>query len=135
MREVFVDTLYFVARLNPKDQWHKATDEVAPLLGMAHLVTTEQVLTETLNFFASYPAEMKQTAANVVRNIWAGNLVEVIQHTEGTFLSGLELYESRPDKGYSLTDCISMSAMRERQITDVLTHDNHFRQEGFNVLL
>jgi hypothetical protein len=47
----------------------------------------------------------------------------------------LTLYKARPDKGYSLTDCISMHAMRERGISDILTHDDHFRQEGFTVLL
>ena len=39
------------------------------------------------------------------------------------------------DKGYSLTDCISMHAMRELGVGDILTHDDHFRQEGFTVLL
>ncbi len=47
----------------------------------------------------------------------------------------MSLYESRLDKGYSLTDCISMTVMRERNISDVLTHDNHFRQEGFKILI
>ncbi len=42
---------------------------------------------------------------------------------------------NRPDKGYSLTDCMSMIACRDLGITDVLTHDRHFAQEGFAVLL
>lgn len=50
-------------------------------------------------------------------------------------LSALSLYNARQDKGYSLTDCMSMSTMRELGITNVLTHDRHFTQEGFNVLL
>jgi uncharacterized protein len=52
-----------------------------------------------------------------------------------TFLDGLSLYKSRPDKGYSLTDCISMQAMHQEGITEVLTHDAHFAQEGFALLL
>ena len=52
-----------------------------------------------------------------------------------TFLDGLALYKRRPDKGYSLTDCISMEALREEGITEILTHDNHFTQEGFVILL
>ena len=32
-------------------------------------------------------------------------------------------------------DCISMHAMREHGIVDTLIHDDHFRQEGFTVLL
>jgi predicted nucleic acid-binding protein len=48
---------------------------------------------------------------------------------------GLALYKARPDKGYSLTDCISMHAMRERGVSEIMKHDDHFRQEGFTVLL
>jgi predicted nucleic acid-binding protein len=46
----------------------------------------------------------------------------------------LSLYKARADKGYSLTDCISMNTMRERNLTEVLTHDQHFAQEGFSLL-
>jgi predicted nucleic acid-binding protein len=55
--------------------------------------------------------------------------------TGQSFLSGLALYEARPDKEYSLTDCISMNAMRAAGITEVLTDDDHFTQEGFTKLL
>ncbi|MFI5386712.1 MAG: nucleic acid-binding protein, partial [Fimbriimonadales bacterium] len=44
-------------------------------------------------------------------------------------------YKARPDKEYSLADCISMEAMRQEGITEILTHDNHFTQEGFTKLL
>jgi predicted nucleic acid-binding protein len=36
---------------------------------------------------------------------------------------------------YSLTDCISMNAMRAEALTEVLTNDHHFEQEGFTVLM
>ena len=51
------------------------------------------------------------------------------------FESGLALYKSRLDKGYSLTDCVSMVVMRQERIQEVLTHDKHFAQEGFTILL
>jgi len=70
-----------------------------------------------------------------VRDVLQDDEIEVIPHTRELFLKGLALYESRPDKGYSLTDCISMVAMREHNLTDVLTHDRHFTQEGFTILL
>ena len=41
---------------------------------------------------------------------------------------------ARPDKGYSLTDCISMATMRKKGLTEVLTNDRHFEQEGFRAL-
>jgi uncharacterized protein len=52
-----------------------------------------------------------------------------------SFLDGLALYEARPDKGYSLADCISMPTMRREGLTDVLTNDRHFEQEGFRAML
>jgi uncharacterized protein len=60
--------------------------------------------------------------------------VRVIAQTSGTFQTGLTLYRARLDKGYSLTDCISMDAMRSEGIVDVLTSDVHFEQEGFRAI-
>lgn len=49
-------------------------------------------------------------------------------------LNGLELYGQRLDKGYSLTDCISMVIMKQMGIEQILTRDHHFIQEGFTIL-
>ena len=61
--------------------------------------------------------------------------LEVVPQSRDSFLSGLSLYRKRPDKEFSLVDCTSMEAMREREIFEVLTHDHHFIQEGFTALL
>ncbi len=60
--------------------------------------------------------------------------IRVIPQSRATFLAGLDLYRARPDKGYSLIDCISMHTMRREGLTDVLTNDRHFEQEGFRAL-
>jgi predicted nucleic acid-binding protein len=39
------------------------------------------------------------------------------------------------DKGYSLTDRMSMVVCRQLDIPEVLTHDRHFLQDGFTILL
>ncbi|MGI8669391.1 MAG: type II toxin-antitoxin system VapC family toxin, partial [Aridibacter sp.] len=70
-----------------------------------------------------------------VREILLDVRVQVIPQSETSFLEALELYESRLDKGYSLTDCISMNACQTLGIKKILTHDHHFEQEGFSVLL
>jgi uncharacterized protein len=51
-----------------------------------------------------------------------------------SFLAGLELYRARPDKGYSLVDCISMQTMRLEGLKEALTNDRHYEQEGFRAL-
>jgi len=57
--------------------------------------------------------------------------VRVIPQSRASLVSGVSLYGSRPDTGYSLTDCVSMQNMRREGITEVLTNDRHFEQEGF----
>ena len=69
-----------------------------------------------------------------VEDILGDPNVHVVPQTRGSFLEGLKLYRARPDKGYSLTDCISMQTMRRQGLFDVLTNDKHFQQEGFRVL-
>ena len=71
----------------------------------------------------------------MVRAILANPNVKVIPQARDGFLRGLQLYEQREDKGYSLTDCISMNVMGSLHISDVLTHDRHFEQEGFSALM
>ena len=61
--------------------------------------------------------------------------VTVIPQTLRTFSRSLAFYKARPDKGYSLTDCGSMLFMRERRLSEALTTDRHFEQEGFIALL
>lgn len=44
------------------------------------------------------------------------------------------LFVERPDKRYSLTDCLSFVVMRRLKLNTALTLDRHFAQEGFEVL-
>ena len=96
-------------------------------------MTTEDVLTEFLAFLAEQGPQFRQVATLTLRSILLD--VEVVPQTHDSFLAALAYCETRPDKGYSLTDCVSMTFMRARGITDVLTNDERFRQEGFRTLL
>lgn len=135
MKVAFVDTLYFVALFNPRDQWHERAIATSHLVAETQLITTEDVLVELLNFFSEYGEKARRGAVTQAEGILTGANIEVVPQSHDAFMAGLTLYKARPDKGYSLTDCISMHAMRERGINQILTHDNHFRQEGFTVLL
>ena len=134
MKSVFADAWYWIALANPRDQWHEAAKAMGRKLGTSHLITTDEVLVEVLAFFAEYVADMRKAAVRLVRAVLANPNVTVIPQTRDSFLRGIRLYESRLDKEFSLTDCISMETMRERNLHEVLTHDHHFAQEGFAVL-
>jgi predicted nucleic acid-binding protein len=99
------------------------------------LVTTEEVLVEVLAALCDRGPHLRKQAHAAVRGLLTNSAVEVLPQSHASFLAGLGLYGARPDKEYSLTDCISMTVMRERGITEVLSRDHHFEQEGFVLLL
>jgi predicted nucleic acid-binding protein len=135
MRQVFADAVYWIAAANRKDQWHPKVMRVIRSFGPAMLVTTEEVLGEFLTHYSGHGPAMRRVAASTVTKAMSNPLVTVLPQSHQSFLTGLTLYQARPDKEYSLTDCISMETMRREGITEILTHDNHFTQEGFIVLL
>jgi predicted nucleic acid-binding protein len=107
---VFADAFYWIALLNDKDQGHAAAQTASQSLGQATIVTTQEVLSEVLTHCRGVGRFMRQSAAVFVRNVLANPTITVREQSDPSFLSGLSLYESRPDKAYSLTDCISCVA-------------------------
>lgn len=130
-REVFADAWYFIALLEPRDAHHAVATRLQARTA-SRIVTHESVLTETLAYFSDEGRQARALAAQLVHRALVRMPVVTIDRP--LFLRALDLYESRPDKEYSLVDCMSMIVMRERGITHVLTNDHHFRQEGFTVL-
>ncbi len=133
-RAVFADTFYWVAVTNPKDSLHRRALTLSEPLRDSPIVTTHEVLTEVLAYFAGRGTRSRSQAARNVRRTLSAPSTRVVPQSQESFLAGLELYEARLDKGYSLTDCISMNTMRAEGITDILTNDVHFAQEGFRAL-
>lgn len=134
MRKVFADTFYWVALANPSDQWRARVRTLSSTLPPAQIYTTDEVLVEFLTHFSAYGSAMRSAAVAFLRGTLANPEVTVLPQTRDSFLAGVELYEARSDKTYSLTDCISMQTMKAAGITEVLTHDEHFAQEGFRAL-
>lgn len=132
--EYFADSFYWIALAEPRDAWHSRVLAWQGAHPNARFVTTEEILIEVLNWFAGSGPIGRKHAVAVVRMIMADRLTQVLPQTTGDFDDALALYEARPDKDYSLTDCRSMQAMLDLGITDVLTNDHHFTQEGFTVL-
>jgi predicted nucleic acid-binding protein len=131
---VFADTFYWVAVLSPRDPFHAQVLSWGRNRGTIRFVTTDEVLTEVLNWFSGAGPYWRGKAATFVHDVRNDPDVDVLPQTRADFDAALALYESRPDKGHSLTDCRSMLAMRVLGLTEALTNDHHFTQEGFTIL-
>ena len=135
MAEVFADAAYWIALSVPGDQWHRVALEARDQVRGVPLVTTDEVLIEFLTALSGRGGYYRHRAAQTVRVIMEDPSVRIIEQSRNTFLAGLDRYEQRHDKGYSLPDCIAMNVMEAEGITQVLTSDHNFEQEGFTILM
>lgn len=135
MRTVFVDSLYWIAVVRPNDPWRDTARAARKELGDVRTFTTDEVLSEFLAALSTSGETLRRQAAKMVRAILSNPNVKVVPQSRDSFLRGLELYEQRGDKEYSLNDCISMNTMKSESLGEVLTNDHHFEQEGFRILM
>ena len=135
--DVFLDTSGLLGLTLPRDQWHEATKVAwSALPRQARLVTTYDVLTEYLSHMAEVGPYYRERATQMTRFVLRDARFLVFEApVREAFLLGLDLYERRRDKGYSLVDCISMQVMTLERITTILSGDHHFTQEGFQILI
>jgi len=131
---VFADAFYWVAVLSPRDPFHARVMGWGRNRGATRLITTDEVLTEVLNWFSGGGPYWRGKAVTFVHDLRSDTNVDVLPQTRDDFDAALALYEARPDKDYSLTDCRSMLALWALGIKEVLTNDHHFTQEGFAIV-
>lgn len=134
-RTLFADAGYWIATMYPDDQLNQRTRLVAGSLGSAHIVTTQMVLAEALNFMSDLGDLRRRFAAQMVQALENDPNIEVIPQTDSQFRAAVERYAARSDQRWSLTDCASFLAMEERGITEALAYDRDFEQAGFRALL
>lgn len=128
----FADTSWFQAILSTRDQHHEAAT-AASRLPWSLLVTTEFVLLELGSTF-SQPDDRSDFLL-IDRMVRTRDDVLLIPATSGLLQRGRDLFATRSDKAWSLTDCISFVVMQEHGLTEALTTDHHFSQAGFHALL
>lgn len=130
MSRVFADTFYFLALLNKHDEAHERAVKYAAVV--QQLVTTEWILLELADSLAS--SRHRNMFLRTRQQLMADADVRVIPLEMQSYVSGIELYSRRPDKAWSLTDCISFHVMEREGIREALTGDHHFEQAGFVAL-
>lgn len=129
---MLIDTSGFFAIHSKNDQHHQLAEESYQKARVR--LTTNYVLAEyiALALIRSLP---RQKAVAFSEEILTDENVEIVWVDENLHARAIELLLEREDKKYSLCDAVSFVLMRERKITDALTTDKHFEQEGFCRLL
>ena len=127
---LFLDSGYLIALADASDQHHEAAQEHwAALRPRPPLLTSSLVLVEVATFFNGRGFHAK--AVEVVERLTASPRVTVVHLDRVLFEQAWGYFRSRPDKRYSLTDCLSFVLMAREGIREALAFDAHFGQAGF----
>jgi len=132
MRPVFADTSFYQALLNPGDTWHESALNLSNSF-RGRVLTSEYVLCELGALMAC--GRLRGLFLELVRGLESAPHVEIVPASHERFEAGLDLFSRRPDKEWSLTDCILFVLMEQCGVGEALTCDRHFGQAGFVSLL
>jgi hypothetical protein len=132
MTAAFADTSFYVASLSPRDALHGRAEAVGRGF-RGRVVTTEYVLLEVATFFSAPPNRPVFLA--LLDALRRDPDVDVVRASADLWDRGVARFAARPDKAWSLTDCVSFIVMEDRGLADALTADHHFEQAGFVALL
>lgn len=133
--KIFVDTAAWIALLNTRDALHSKAERVRDQLQQqkATLVTTEFILIEVADALCS--STLRQKTVIFINRLRQVKNLRIVPVSEALLAKKWEFYSQRPDKDWSLTDCISFMVMTQAEIIQAFTSDHHFEQAGFMKLL
>jgi predicted nucleic acid-binding protein len=129
---IFVDSGFLIALAKPRDALHRRAKAWTASINESVLLT-EYVLCEIVD--ALSPPLDRPKAHSLISEFAANPDSRLIGANSELFHAGLKLHSERPDKEWSLTDCISFQVMREWGLRQALAYDERFEQTGFEALL
>jgi len=128
-----LDTAFVQALLNKRDQYHHQARAFLPRLQSAQEVwITEAVLVEIGNALSVYN---RAGAVQFIKLCYDTPNIQVVSVDTSLLTRSLQLYESRQDKPWGLTDCISFVVMEDNKLSGAVTTDKHFVQAGYQAIL
>lgn len=92
----------------------------------------EAVLIEFANALS---AVNRKAAVQFIEQCYYTDNIRVVTVDTQLLNRAVQLYQSRLDKTWGLTDCISFIVMQDRGLIDAVTADKHFVQAGYRALL
>jgi len=130
--DLFLDTAGLLCIFDRADSRHQIANDF--FRQAKSLITSNYVLAEFLPLVMSRKLH-RTSSLFFLRNLILLPRLKLVWIDETIHHKAMLLIENRLDKNYSICDAVSFVVMRERRITEALTTDHHFEQEGFIRLL
>jgi predicted nucleic acid-binding protein len=134
---LFLDTSAFVAVEDLDDVDHSRALEFREKIRRVStpfrtLYTSNYVVDETLTLLRFHCGH--RVAVTFRKALDTSKLVRVLWVNEALEKAAWDIFEKRSDKEYSFTDCTSFALMDAEVIRNVFTFDEHFSQQGYNMV-
>ncbi len=131
----FADTSALHTLADPDDALHQAAVALSQELRRqrVRLVCTDYIIAELVGGLTGRLPHHQILA--FVDGLLNSPFLTIAHIDRARAAAGWALYRSRPDKLWSLTDCISFIVMAALNLQDAFTHDRHFEQAGFRAML
>lgn len=131
--EIFLDSAFAIALSVKTDSFHQKAVQISDNLDDVILVTTRAILLEIGNALSK--RAFRKAGGKLLASLEMDEGVLILPITDELYAKSFDLFAKRPDKEWSLTDCISFMVMQERGMSEALTTDDHFQQAGFRALM
>lgn len=135
MKPVLLDTSGIIALLHRGDPHHGRAKELTAQFTQERraLLTTTAVLAEAGDGFVR--KKRWDTLNRILVALAADPTATILTVDRFLFERARQLRDSRLDKDWGTTDCISFVSMTDRGVEEAFTADHHFQQAGFRALL
>lgn len=134
----FVDTSFLIARFNRGDRHHREalaflSEQGEPGADILDLVLSDYVFDEIVTTLL-FRGGRHEAAEASGRTILESESLGMLRVEPAVFDAAWTLFQERPDKRWSFTDCTSFVLMENLDIRQALTFDRTFREAGFATL-
>lgn len=132
---VFVDTSAWLALINEADSDHVSAKTIRDKLlrSKKRFFITNYIIVEIANSLCK--TRWRSHAVSLINSIRETESIEVVEIDREILDDAWNMYSTRTDKEWSLTDCASFVVMKKYGIQEAFTSDHHFEQAGYEVLL
>jgi uncharacterized protein len=129
---IFVDTSFWVALRNKKDQHHQEAIELLQARGNDSLVTTNHVRGESWTYLRRKAGH--QSAVDFLDALEQSPRITVTLVSPELEASAIKWLRRHDEREYSFVDGTSFSFMKQQRIAEALAFDNDFSAAGFTEL-
>jgi uncharacterized protein len=127
---IFVDTSFWVALRNRRDQNHDEAHRLLQAHGNTTLLTTNHVRGETWTFLRRRAGH--RSAVDFVEALASSARVNVVFVSDELERRALEWLRRHDEREYSFVDATSFAVMHAARVRGALTFDSDFDAAGFH---